>query len=794
VACFVLLTACQGQKVPDAGAPTDLAGPVIDLASSPPDATMDTDDGMLVVDAAVAYGYDVRPTNATCKAFTAPPVSASLQLVDQFPNIPLDTPTGLFQRPGDNTRWYVTQRDGLIVRFPNDPAATGADMHTVLDLTAVTYVATDCSMSGIAFPPDFATSKHAYVSYCYGGPETGGQLQVRVSRFASSDGGDTLDPASEQLVFSQDFQYDANHPDVGLHESDAMRFGPDGYLYFSIGDGGPQGSIGGHQAQDTNDLRGKLHRIDPSDFNKELTKDFVAGRGRVAADIPADNPFVGGGGAPSIYAYGFRNPWQWHFDSATNKIWLGDVGNDSWEEVDRDVQKGGNYGWGVFEGTHCTGYFANPPDAEDCTTPTLIQPLLDYAHGYADDEGHAVTGGIVYRGTGVPSLTGAYIFGDSSVGHVWAVHDVDSIPAAPAMQPLKDLLFSNIPVSAFAEDQDGELYATILYSPGGAYSGRILKLAAVPASGMPGDGPPPLLSQTGCFDANDPSTPVDGVIPFAPSAQLWSDGATKRRWLALPDDATIDVQPDGDFIFPPGSVLMKEFSVAGQRVETRFFVRQVANGKWAGYTYAWNGAQTDATLQDENEGSVPLTGGGTWTTPSHADCAACHTTIANTNLGPEVAQLNHAITYPSGVRANQLETLAHIGLLTNAPTGPQPSLAAIDDPTRSIEDRARGYLHANCSGCHRPGGPTFTPPDFRYATALHDMGICNVPPTIDDLLGYIPDNPMLFAPGDPQRSVMWWRDTSTDPAIRMPPLMRTTTLPIAAFVLSGWISSTTACP
>ena len=129
-------------------------------------------------------------------------------------------------------------------------------------------------------------------------------------------------------------------------------------IYFTVGDGGPQGSGGGHQAQDTNDLRGKLLRIDPSDFNKELTKDFVADRQRVAADYPADNPFVGGGGHPAIYAYGFRNPWQWNFDRTTGKIWLGDVGYSSWEEVDRDVQKGGNYGWGVFEGTHCfTGFF-----------------------------------------------------------------------------------------------------------------------------------------------------------------------------------------------------------------------------------------------------------------------------------------------------------------------------------------------------------------------------------------------------------------------------------------------------
>jgi uncharacterized repeat protein (TIGR03806 family) len=349
-------------------------------------------------------------------------------------------------------------------------------------------------------------------------------------------------------------------------------------------------------------------------------------------------------------------------------------------------------------------------------------------------------------------------------------------------------------VSWFAQEQEGELYATILYSPGNLYTGRILQVAAVAASGGPTEGPPPLLSQTGCFEVASPSVPTSGLIPFAPSAQLWSDGASKRRWFALPDGASIDVQPDGDFVFPPGSVLVKEFSVAGQKVETRFFVRQIADGRWAGYTYAWDAAQTDATLQDESRGTVPLTGGGTWTTPSRADCALCHTTVARTTLGPEVAQLNHAIVYPSAIRANQLDTLAHIGLLSNLPAEAQPSLAAVDDPLRTMDDRARGYLHVNCSGCHRPGGPTFTTPDFRYATALAAMGICDVAPNIDDLLGYIPSAPRLLAPGDPQRSVLWWRLDTTDTAIRMPPVARTTTPGTGSWVMQSWITGTTSCP
>ncbi|HEY0255111.1 MAG TPA: hypothetical protein VGC41_26470, partial [Kofleriaceae bacterium] len=216
------------------------------------------------------------------------------------------------------------------------------------------------------------------------------------------------------------------------------------------------------------------------------------------------------------------------------------------------------------------------------------------------------------------------------------------------------------------------------------------------------------------------------------------------------------------------------------------------------YTYKWREDGTDADLVDASGASVPI-GMQTWQYPSRAQCGQCHTFVAGTTLGPELAQLNHPITYPAtGRTANQLDTLWSIGVLdrpTGSPTSASlPSLANIGDGFRSTEDRARGYLHVNCSMCHRPDGPTFTPLDLRYQTPLHDAGICNQLPTITDLKQYIPTGALIMAPGAPEQSVLWQRMNITDQALRMPPIARSISDYNAVSVMSTWILSTTSCP
>ena len=738
------------------------------------------------------FGLATRPQQANCRAFTPPPVSDGFVFVDRFPNIELDTPTGLFRRPGDNSRWYVTERGGRIVWFPNNTNAQAADLHVALDISDINFAVVDCSMGSLAFPPDFATSQVVYVGYCYQNPDAGWQTQVRFSRFSTFDGGDTFPRETEELIIALDMPLDAIHDAPGLHAADAARFGADGYYYVALGDGGPLYNLGGVQAQDTNDLRGKLLRIDVSDTDLSLVNDgYVSGRQRIAATYPADNPFIAGGGHPAVYAYGFRNPWQWHFDSQTGAIWLGDVGNSSWEELNRGIVAGGNYGWGYFEGTHCAT--DNGWTQEDCDTVTgTIPPLLDYAHGDLEQEGRAITGGVVYRGNGVPSLKGSYIFGDSSGARIWAVRNVDTLPGGS--MPAKELLASEAPVSAFALDQNGELFAAILYPTAAFPAGKVLALQPSPIDPGAVGGPPDLLSETGCFDPLDPTKPASDLIPFAPAAELWSDDATKRRWMVVPNGETVTVKADGDFEFPAGSVLIKEFSLDGDRIETRFLVHEEEEGSWAGYTYRWNEDGTEATLVDEGGALVGI-GSRTWLYPARAQCSRCHTKAAGDTLGPEVAQLNNPLTYvSSGLRANQMATLEHIGLLNMDAftTRPYPALPAIRDSSASVADRARAYLHANCANCHRAGGTTFTSPDFRYQLPLAQMNICNEVPTISD--AEIPNDPRLFAPGEPARSVVWARMKTTDPALRMPPLASSIEDELATDLIADWIAETKACP
>jgi len=378
-----------------------------------------------------------------------------------------------------------------------------------------------------------------------------------------------------------------------------------------------------------------------------------------------------------------------------------------------------------------------------------------------------------------------------SKAHIWQVSPADQ----GLSPPTKKLLFDGIAVASFAEDQDGELFVVSLLP------GEILALEELPAApppaggGAAAGGPPLMLSQTGCFDAANQMEPTSDLIPFAPAAELWSDGADKRRWMMVPDAQTITVGDDGDFNFPPGTVLVKEFSLSGTKVETRFLVRQQADERWAGYSYRWNDAQTDATLVEEN-GATAMFGGQVWNYPTRAQCQQCHTNAAGNSLGPEIAQLNYAFTYPAtGRSGNQVATLAKIGVLDpSAMAKPWPKLASVAQADASLEQRARSYLHANCSNCHRPGGPTFTPPDFRFSTPLADMGICNASPTISSLEELIASEPRLLAPGDPDRSVLFVRLSTTDQRFRMPPIGRTITHDAGVDVVSQWIRQNSSCP
>ncbi|HEY0943460.1 MAG TPA: PQQ-dependent sugar dehydrogenase [Steroidobacter sp.] len=671
--------------------------------------------------------------------------------MSRFTNLTFDSPLALLQAPGDSARWFVVQQDGAVQQFTGTNPASAS---LFIDITSRVRSGGEMGLLGMAFHPNFPTDSRVFLSYTTGNSP----LVSRISSFRSNDGGATLDPTSETILMTID-QPETNHN--GGH----IAFGPDGYLYIGMGDGGGGGDAHGDRGngQRLTTLLGKLLRIDVD--------------GAAPYTIPPSNPFVANavcppagrssGECPEIYAYGFRNPWRWNFDRSNGDLWLADVGQGDWEEVNQ-VTIGGNYGWRCREGAH--DYNAGTPG---CSTATLTDPVTEYNHSL----GNSITGGYVYRGSQSTALLGRYLFGDFGSGRIWAWIAENG---AANREPTQ-LLDTELNIASFGQGNDGELYVL-------NYGGTLHRIN-FEASGVVNTAPR-LLSDTGCVSSSDPKQPAAGFIPYAINAPFWSDGADKDRWMALPNGQNITVQASGDWNFPNGTVLMKNFRIGTRLIETRLFMRH-PDGVWGGFSYEWNAEQTQATLL-EGGAMRDLGEGRTWIFPSEGQCLECHTEAAGRALGLETAQLNRTFAYPQTNRtANELTTLNHIGMLTPAiaDAAAQP---ALPDPAGSapIADRARAYLHTNCAQCHRPGGPTPSNMDLRYPTSLMGTNACDVLPASGDLgLGA---NARLIAPGDSANSLLVYRMNRRD-ASGMPPLGSTTVDATGVSLLAQWIDGLAAC-
>jgi len=280
------------------------------------------------------------------------------------------------------------------------------------------------------------------------------------------------------------------------------------------------------------------------------------------------------------------------------------------------------------------------------------------------------------------------------------------------------------------------------------------------------------------------------LIPYAPNAPFWSDGAAKERWLALPNGTTIAVNSGRDFDFPNGSVLVKNFRLSNLLVETRLFMKH-PDGGWAGYSYRWNTSQTQATLVQG--GTTAVWGSQTWIYPSETQCLQCHTSAAGFSLGLEIPQLNGLFTYPQTNRtANQITTLNSIGTLS-PPQATAPSLLpAFPDPhgaAGTLAERARAYLHTNCAQCHRPNGGTGVNLDLRYSTLLSATASCNVAPSRGNL-GIA--NALIIAPGSADTSVLLARMNRRS-AEQMPPIGSNLVDAQGVQLIRDWINGLAGC-
>jgi uncharacterized repeat protein (TIGR03806 family) len=699
-------------------------------------------------------GLDARPSNTTCLAWDRPSADDTISLTRYAPNLSFSSPIAMLQAPNDSSRWFVVEQGGAAFQF----AVSNPVKQPFIDITGRVDGGGEMGLLGMAFHPNFPQDPRVFLSYT----NTDAGRVSRISSFRTVDNGATLDLGTERILLTVD-QPETNH------KGGNIAFGPDDLLYIGFGDGGGAGDdhgTGGN-GQRLTTMLGKMLRIDVG-----------ADPNATSYTVPSTNPFFNGGdhcpaagrssgNCPEIYAWGFRNPWRWSFDRVNGELWLADVGQGLWEEVDQ-VTINNNYGWRCREGAH------NFNTSVGCSGGGLIDPVAEYSHSL----GNSITGGYVYRGTQNTNLAGRYLFADFGSGRIWAW-----IPeSAPSPREPTQLLDTGLNISSFGQANDGELYVV-------HYGGTLhhIEFTTGPVTG----GAPQNLSETGCVVANSPQQPATGLIPYAINAPFWSDGANKERWIALPDGQSVTVRTDGDWDFPNRAVLMKNFSVGTRLIETRLLMRH-PDGSWGGFSYEWNAQQTDAALVEG--GAVRDIGNGqNWIFPSEDDCLVCHTDAARRALGLETAQLNRTFAYAqTGRTANELATLSHIGVLSPpitdsaaAPTMPDPV-----DTTAPLANRARAYLHTNCSQCHRPSGPTPSTMDLRYTTALNMTNACNVTPSAGDL--GVGANARLIAPGSAANSIVVNRADRRD-SNGMPPLGSNQIDTAGVALLTQWINSLTGC-
>jgi putative heme-binding domain-containing protein len=705
-------------------------------------------------DSGQPFGIEKRVPWTTSRITGSPEPALPCVVKRVFPRLKFKEPLDMANTPASD-RLFIAEQYGKIFSFKNDPGVEQPDL--VIDLQKEIPALTQ--LYGMAFHPGFATNRFIY--FCYvlkdGLPEG-----TRVSRFRMMETDPPkIDPSSEKILLTWI---------SGGHNGGCLKFGLDGCLYISTGDSAsPDPPDPLNTGQDLSDLLSSVLRIDVD--HEENGRPYR---------VPPDNPFSNSPGArPEIWAYGFRNPWRMSIDRQTGALWVGDVGWELWEMIYR-VERGGNYGWSIVEGPQSV-----KPNGKPGPTP-IVPPTLYHPHS----EAASITGGCVYRGRRLRELEGAYLYGDWVTGKIWGLrHDGKQVTWH------RELASSTMQVVCFGEDNAGELYVV-------DYRGGVFQLEPNPVPDRSSSFPT-RLTETGLFSSAKDHALAPGIIPFSATAGLWSDGADADRFIALPGASAIVRTNDATWGnarwgFPSNAVLVRTLSLELEpgkprsRIETQILHFDGIN--WAGYTYQWNDAQTDAALVTSAGADRVLeirdarAPGGrrrqTWHFHSRAECLRCHNPWAGPPLAFNLFQLNREHEYPVSVapesvgsshpgsstslieprsRAdNQLRTLAHIGVLDQSLfDGPAMKLTNPQDAKADLHERARSWLHVNCAHCHRYGAGGSVASFFNYDQKFEEARIVNSSPS-QGTFG-IPAASVV-TPGDPLRSVLYYRISSLGPA------------------------------
>ena len=702
----------------------------------------------------------------------------SFRTTDRFPGTTFSRPVALVTPPRETHRLFVVEQGGRIKVIPN---LAEPEPEVFLDIRDRTRFDGESGLLGLAFHPQYSKNGWFYVFYT-----TLDERRQRVARFeVSPDNPDRALPDSEMPMIDQ-VDEASNHNGGDLH------FGPDGYLYIALGDEGGANDRYDNARFIDKDFFAAIARIDVNQRPGSLPPNEHPAVHPNTYAIPPDNPFVdatefmGESVDPAkvrteFWAVGLRNPWRMSFDGPSGRLFTGDVGQGSREEINL-IQRGGHYGWSLREGFRSFTSGPGRSIVPDGFTPT--EPLWDYPR----NQGISVTGGVVYRGRAYPELFEAYIFGDYGSGRIWSMHfrEDDTVDV--------EQIATDARISAFGIDpQNGDVLMT-------SYGNGQIRKIERKSSGFTFV-IPSALSLTGAFSDLETLTPEPGIVAYDPNVAFWSDGAFKKRWFSLPDlEMQIGFRETTPWRFPPGALWIKHFDLELQpgdpssrrRVETRFLVK-TEDGSY-GLSYRWNEQQTDAALVPvEGMKEEFVIGEGddtriqTWLYPSRNDCRACHTAAGGHALSFNTAQLNRVHDYGESGSGNQLEAFREAGYLVDPPTELEglPRLSAGDDESASLERRARSYLEANCSQCHQPGGPALGFWDARSHVPLTEAGLINGQVLND--LGNAAGRAIV--PGDTTHSVLLSRLLGEKDTPRMPPLGTTEIDEQGAQLIRDWIVS-----
>lgn len=702
------------------------------------------------------------------------------QTVPAFPRLQTKQPIMIAVEPGRGgfllieCNGYAPVRTARVSRLANNSEVI--DPEVLLELGESVY--------DVCFHPNFAENGHLYLGGNGRFGEGRHDFNSRVVRYTMDRRSGRIDPASRTVII--EWQSSG-------HNGGALTFGRDGMLYVTSGDG-TSDSDEWKSGQDLTRLLAKLLRIDV---------DHPANGKRYG--IPADNPFLQTAGArPETWAYGFRNPWRMSMDRQTGDLWVGENGQDLWEYA-RIARRGENYGWPVVEGSH--EFHQNRPRG-----PTPIsKPLIEHSHS----EFRSLTGGIVYRGTKFPDLAGSYVYGDYSTGQIWAARQRDG-------KLIQDvcLVDTTLGITGFCETPQGDILVV-------DYMGHAIhRLERAPRS-APTAPFPSKLSETGLFADTHSLRPNPGLLPYEVNAPAWHDGAVGARLIALPGRGRMDVTDQGGWNLPDGAAVVQTLTLQNQRIETRVLLRQ--QNEWTGYSYAWNREQTDALLVSPEGETRSVAGGQMWRIPGKQECLLCHSRAANFLLGLSTVQVNrdnqiadweragvlkgnHAAVEESEWRRelaaqNSSPTALQTALALVLPSAPQrqppadnpllaraveslPRIVNPRDTSASLNDRARAYLHANCSHCHARNAGGNSNMQLAINIAQEDMELVNATPlhaTFDI------EDAKLLAPGSPAQSLIIHRTVRRGPG-QMPPIGTVVPDGEGVNLLAQWIASLPVAP